>query len=111
MAGKATKVNLPSYGRNLGKFHIQRFNIINADDRMQYERIRTLGSQPGSGIVIDHMKDLNEVEEHRDVEGNVDRIERWYIVVSWWENEDLTKKAESPPDTKSGFYKPIIAEG
>lgn len=102
MPAKASPVRVPTPGAFLGKFHIRRFNVSQDDDRLEYERIRTLGNKSDAGLTIENIRDLTETTEITDSEGNRVRQDRWYIVVSWWEKD--TGKPANPPEPERGFY-------
>lgn len=101
MTAKATALRVPTPGRFLGKFRFRRFNVLNAQDISDYEKLRTEANDPSSGVVIENIRDLKEIEEHRDAEGNMTRIERLYIIVQWWFND---KKQSKKPEPEQGWY-------
>jgi hypothetical protein len=102
MTATASSVRVPTPGTFLGKFNIRRFDISREEQCREYERIRTSGNNPNSGIVIENVRDLSETTEVADAEGNRTRTERWYVVVSWWEKDVSTKP--DPPKAERGFY-------
>ncbi len=103
MTAKVSEVRLPTPGTFLGEFHIRRFNLSRDTDLQAYAKIRTAANTPGSGIVIENIRDLKETEETRSAEGAMTRVDTWFIVVSWWENKDAKGKKEAP-EPKRGFY-------
>ena len=103
MTAKVSEVKLPTPGTFLGEFHIQRFNLSRDSDLQKYAKIRTAANTPGSGIVIENIRDLKETEETRSAEGEMTRVDTWFIVVSWWENKDVKEKGKGP-EPKQGFY-------
>ena len=102
MPAKATVMRVPTPGTFLGKFRIKKFNISESDECREYERIRTLGNQASSGIVIENVRDLSEITEWSDDQGNKTRQEKWYIVISWWENDEVVKK-DPPLDSERTY--------
>lgn len=104
MVAKASPVRVPTPGTFLGKFRIKKFDIGNNADLAQYEILRTKANRRGSGVVIENIRDLNEVTEITDADRNRVRNERWYIVVSWWEKDEQDVPDKNPPDPEQGFY-------
>lgn len=104
MMAKVTPLRVPTPGANLGEFRIKRFDISRTTDRTEYEKIRTLGNKPGSGISIENIRDQLETTEVTEEEGNRIRQDSFYIVVSWWQRKDIAEKPENPPDVEQGFY-------
>jgi hypothetical protein len=113
VAGKAAPLRVPTPGTYLGNFRIKKFDIGDNADLAEYEALRTKANKRSSGVVIENIRDLNEVTEITDAERNRIRNERWYIVVSWWEKEDQEPPTKNPPDPEQGFYveRPARAEG
>lgn len=103
MTAKVSEVRLPTPGTFLGEFNIRRFNLSRDSDLKEYAKIRTKANSPGSGIVIENIRDLKETEETRSAEGEMTRVDTWFIVVSWWENKDIKGK-KTAPEPKQGFY-------
>ena len=103
MTAKATPLRIPTPGTYLGEFHIRRFNIVRDDERREYERIRTAANRPGSGLVIENIRDLQEVSEFTEGENRI-RTETWFLVVSWWEKPETRKAPKDPPQPENGFY-------
>lgn len=103
MTAKVSEVRLPTPGTFLGEFHIKRFNLSKDSDLQEYAKIRTAANTPGNGIVIENIRDLKETEETRSAEGDMTRVDTWFIVVSWWDNPDAKKKRRGP-EPKDGFY-------
>jgi hypothetical protein len=104
MSAKVSPLRVPTPGTFLGDFRIKRFNIGNEADRVEYESIRTRANNSQSGIIVENIRDQIETEETSDAEGNRTRIDRWYIVVSWWEKKEAAKKPKNPPESENGFY-------
>ena len=111
MPAKVTPLRVPTPGTFLGDFKIKRFNIAEDQDRLEYERIRTQGNNPKSGIVIENIRDQVETNEMTDSEGNRFRNERWFVVVSWWEKKGAKDAPKNPPDSEKGFYVERKAQG
>lgn len=102
MSAKVTSLRVPTPGTFLGKFQFRRFNVLNAQDISDYEKLRTEANDPRNGITIENIRDLKEVEETRTPEGDMTRIERMYIIVQWWVN-DKKPKGKKPND-EQGYY-------
>lgn len=103
MSAKVSEVKIPTPGAFLGEFHIKRFNLSKDSDLKKYAEIRTKANTAGSGIVIENIRDLKETEETRTAEGDMTRVDTWFIVVSWWENK-AAKSKKKGPEPKQGFY-------
>lgn len=110
MAASATPLRVPTPGVMRGKFRFRRFNILNAADISDYEKLRTQANDPANGITIENIRDLKEIEEQRDSEGNMTRIERLYIIVQWWVDDSV--KPKKKPEPELGFYmeRPVKGE-
>jgi len=104
MSAKVSPLRIPTPGVYLGEFRIKRFDISRDTDRREYENIRTQANSAQTGIIIENIRDQIETEETSDADGNRNRTDRWYIVVSWWEKKEAGKKPKDPPTADKGFY-------
>lgn len=103
MAAKASEVRVATPGKNLGEFKIERFNMFNDEDMLEYAQLRTDANDASRGINIEQIREYTRKTTTRDGEGPdcvVTTVEEVFLIVHYWTRKPIADKGDSDADTK-----------
>jgi hypothetical protein len=92
MAGTATPLRLSPSRVDLGKFNAKAFSIMNADELMEYQELRTKANDTSLGIKIERMQQLSRktvVVSGDGPDRTTTTSEEVLIFVEWWEKKPV----------------------
>lgn len=93
----ATPVKFGGGTRNRGTFHVEKFNMFDADDQERYSELRTKADDASSGIEIELIKEYSCKEVVREGSGDgmtVTTSDHIYLLVHYWEKKPKALKGE-----------------
>lgn len=103
MAAKASEVKVASSNKNLGEFHVARFNMFDSDDLREYSDLRTSANDASRGINIEQIREYTRKSTIREGEGEssvVTTVEDIFLVVHYWTRKPIIDKGDSDADAK-----------
>ena len=103
MAAKVSDVRVAGSNKNLGEFKIQRFNMFDDEDMVEYATLRTDANDASRGINIEQIREYTRKTTTREGDGPdcvVTTVEEIFLVVHYWNRKPIADKGDSDADVK-----------
>lgn len=107
MAAKATELKVTSTSRNLGEFHVERFNMFNDEDMLRYAALRTTANDASTGVRIEQIREYTRKSTTHEGEGETSSsttVEEIFLLVHYWIRKPTTSKSNSNADSKEARH-------
>jgi hypothetical protein len=98
MAAKATELKFAGGKKNHGEFKIDKFNIFEPEEMMEYASLRTKANDASKGIMIENIREYSRkvvTSEGDGADRTMISTEDVYLLVQYWEKVPKKESGDS----------------